>query len=135
MLIGMLSLVISRNIIEYRFGYNLGTVFYDFSLNGYHGKNSFPESIIPTDRGIFLTQNSQAWVEGSFSKTFEILPDSYSIILWTNVIECFGGLVFLHIQDYSFFIMIDYSLSVIVNLAYLGVNKNLISDSTIIQCI
>ena len=45
------------SLVEYRFGRNFGSKFYDYSGNGNHGLNgdgSSPSMVMSTDRGIYL---------------------------------------------------------------------------------
>ena len=79
----------ATKIVEYRFGYNYGQVFHDFSgngndaVNGVHSTDSSKDAIA-TDRGAYLT-------DGDFQITLPtndkvsnalVLPSAFTIAAW-----------------------------------------------------
>jgi hypothetical protein len=62
MLIALLIIILAQryDIVEYRFGVNYGSIFFDFSLNNRHGQSFNSSSLITTTRGLHFNQNSNS---------------------------------------------------------------------------
>lgn len=67
----------ASKLVEYQFGLNYGTVFYDYSLNSNHGYVSSPSVITFTDRGIYFRNKNDMINIKQF-----VIPDHMSVLLW-----------------------------------------------------
>lgn len=95
----LISISLATKIVEYRFGYNFGEVFHDFSGNGRDAVNgdsstTLTSNTISTDRGAYfgtgsykitLPLNDQ--VQSSF-----VLPNSFLIASWIFGFDAYGTL-------------------------------------------
>ena len=81
------------SLVEYRFGRNFGSKFYDYSGNGNHGLNgdgSSPSMVMSTDRGIYLNGGtSHVMVEKQFN-----IPSIFSVIIWLITLDVDGKIFF-----------------------------------------
>lgn len=90
------------SVVEYRFGLNFGSRFFDYSGSGNHGLNgggTLSNMVKSTDRGIFLNAGtSHVKLEQSFA-----LADKFSIIFWVMPLN-FDGTIFYRGDSDNFII-------------------------------
>ena len=70
----ILGIVLCNRIVEYRFGYNYGTKFKDYSGNDRFGTS---EGLLSTDRGVYFSGTSKGIIIPKFD-----FPEIVSIIFW-----------------------------------------------------
>ena len=87
------------SLVEYRFGLNFGSRFYDYSGSGNHGLNGGGSSsnfVKSTDRGIFLNAGtSHVKLEKSFA-----LVNKFCIVFWVMPLDFDGTLFYRGDSDY-----------------------------------
>ena len=84
-----MQVIDSAKIIEYRFGYNFGQIFRDFSNNGRHAVNGIShltatDDIMETDRGAYFDGNQQTvqMPINSYVPTDIRFTSPFTVITW-----------------------------------------------------
>jgi hypothetical protein len=94
-------LSLGEKIVEYRFGYNFGEIFRDFSNNGRHAVNgdshlTFEKNVKSTDRGVYFNgQRDQVIVfpRNSFVDHDLALAQPFTIVCWSMMEDESGQLI------------------------------------------
>ena len=80
----------SSKLVEYKFGYNFGQIFFDYSGKGNHGQNGISPSSTtadtkPTDRGAFFSDSTSDYImlpPNSVVTSGLALGSTFSITMW-----------------------------------------------------
>ena len=90
----------SAKVVEYRFGYNYGEIFRDFSNNGRHAVNGVShsttnEDTLATDRGAYFSGSEQTITlpPNTYVTSNIALTTPWTILVWTLALD-FDGYVF-----------------------------------------
>lgn len=90
----------SAKVVEYRFGYNYGEIFRDFSNNGRHAVNgvshtSTTEDTLATDRGAYFNQGQQTITlpPNTYVTSSITLTTPWTILVWVLAAD-FDGYIF-----------------------------------------
>ena len=118
-LLGFMVLhLISSQFLEYRFLFNFGEVFYDFSSYSNHGTNgeshlNTVNNIISTDRGAYFTGlNSHVSIPpNTITPSSFYMKNPFSIQFWIKFDEISEGIIFQRVVDTRFSFTISYSSS------------------------
>ena len=88
-LILLIQSIESAKVVEYRFGYNYGQIFRDFSNNGRHAVNGLShsnndEDSLATDRGAYFNEDQQTVTmpKNTYVTTDITLTSPFTVIAW-----------------------------------------------------
>ena len=97
----------ASKLVEYRFGYNYGQVFHDFSGNFRDGVNGVDSTTTTsdttvTDRGVLFLSTSTSRITlpiNDQQATALVLPSTFTIAAWFMSFSGTGGTIFYRYKD------------------------------------